>query len=514
MTSGTLPKYGGAIGLGPPTEANCRLLMGAAEVFLLLRNALGFHPAPGSPAIEKRRSPASPAVNHLQGLTRIALALCALAAAQLPARAQAFAETPGQHQARMAAWRDARFGLFMHWGLYSMLGRGEWVQWNEQIPVEEYAKLADRFTPAHFDPGAWVAVAKAAGMKYMVLTTRHHDGFALFDDPGSGFTSVKTGAHRDFVADYVSAARAGGMLVGLYYSPLDWRFPGFFFPDLQLQSAEAMRDQYHRQMRELLSNYGKIDILFFDGGERNWLGFGGHWVSGARWEKRLPGQSYQGRFSWQTDKVYAMLRELQPGVVINGRSDMPEDYHSREGDRALGDFDSEHPWELCTTLAGGVWGWKPDGKIKSLRDCIQLLAKVAGRDGNLLLNVGPRPDGVIDPPQAQRLKEVGDWLAKYGESIYRTRGGPFLPGAYGASTYRDRKIYVHVLDWKGSGALRLPPIPATVLGASVLGGGAAGVTQSDQGIEISVPPAGQNDTDTVVVLELDRPAGQIKPVAR
>jgi alpha-L-fucosidase len=274
-----------------------------------------------------------------------------------------------------------------------------------------------------------------------------------------------------------------------------------------------MRDQYHRQMRELLSNYGKIDILFFDGGERNWLGFGGEWVAGAQWRKRPPGKSYSGRFDWQTGEVYAMLRQLQPGVVINGRADMPEDYHSREGDRALGEFDSEHPWELCTTLAGGVWGWKPDGKIKSLRDCIQLLAKVAGRDGNLLLNVGPRPDGVIDPPQAERLREVGDWLAANGESIYRTRGGPFLPGPYGVSTYRDQKIYVHVLDWNGAGTLRLPPIPAKVLHASLLGGGDAGATETEQGIEISVPPGEKRDIDTVVVLELDRPAGQIKPVA-
>jgi len=453
------------------------------------------------------------AVHSLIKPARIALAILGLAAAFSAGRAQTFTETAAQHQARLAAWRAARFGLFMHWGVYSILGRGEWVQWNEQIPVTEYAKLADRFTPAHFDPNAWVAVAKAAGMKYMVLTTRHHDGFALFDDPGSDFTSVKTAAHRDFVADYVKAARGGGMLVGLYYSPLDWRYPGFFFPDLQLQNAELMRDQYHRQMRELLSNYGKIDILFFDGGENNWLGFGGQWVSGAQWKKRPAGQSYQGRFSWQTDKVYAMLRELQPGVVINGRADMPEDYHSREGDRALGDFDSEHPWELCTTLATGGWGWNPSGKIKPLRDCIQLLAKAAGRDGNFLLNVGPRPDGVIDPPQAQRLKEVGDWLAANGESIYATRGGPFLPGPYGASTCRGAKIYVHVLDWRGAGSLRLPPIPAKVLGASVLGGGAAGLTQTDQGIEISVEPSNQSAMDTVVVLQLDRPAGPIKPVA-
>ena len=414
--------------------------------------------------------------------------------------------------ARLAAWREARFGLFIHWGLYSILGRGEWVQWNEQIPVDEYAKLAAQFHPANFDANAWVAVAKSAGMKYMVLTTRHHDGFALFDDPGNDFTSVQTAARRDFVADYVKAARNGGMLVGLYYSPLDWRFPGFFFPDLQLQNAETMRDQYHRQMRELLSNYGKIDILFFDGGEQNWLGFGGQWGPAAQWQKRPAGQAYQGRFNWQSDQVYAMLRKLQPDVVINGRADMPEDFHSREGDSALGNFDADHPWELCTTLAGGAWGWKTNAAIKPLRDCILLLVKAAGRDGNFILNVGPRPDGLIDPPQAQRLKEIGDWLVKFGNSIYGTRGGPFLPGAYGVSTYRDKRVYVHVLNWPEGGKLALPALPAKIIGASLLGGGAVSFSQSEQRVEISVPAAGQDSLDTIVVLELEQPANGLKPI--
>jgi alpha-L-fucosidase len=414
--------------------------------------------------------------------------------------------------ARLAAWREARFGLFIHWGLYSILGRGEWVQWNEQIPVDEYAKLAAQFHPANFDANAWVAVAKSAGMKYMVLTTRHHDGFALFDDPGNDFTSVQTAARRDFVADYVKAARNGGMLVGLYYSPLDWRFPGFFFPDLQLQNAETMRDQYHRQMRELLSNYGKIDILFFDGGEQNWLGFGGQWGPAAQWQKRPAGQTYQGRFNWQSDQVYAMLRKLQPDVVINGRADMPEDFHSREGDSALGNFDADHPWELCTTLAGGAWGWKTNAAIKPLRDCILLLVKAAGRDGNFILNVGPRPDGLIDPPQAQRLKEIGDWLVKFGNSIYGTRGGPFLPGAYGVSTYRDKRVYVHVLNWPEGGKLALPALPAKIIGASLLGGGAVSFSQSEQRVEISVPAAGQDSLDTIAVLELEQPANGLKPI--
>jgi alpha-L-fucosidase len=411
--------------------------------------------------------------------------------------------------AHMKWWREARFGLFLHFGLYAIPGRGEWVQWNEQIPVEEYAKLADQFNPTNFSADAWTETAKAAGMKYVVLTSRHHDGFSMFDSKAGDFTSVKTAAHRDFVAEYVQAVRKAGLHVGLYYSPLDWRFPGYIMPDLQRHSAEAMRAQYHRQVEELLSNYGKIDVLWFDGGETDWLNFSGDWA-GAEWKKRPKDRHYKGGFSWQHDQVYTMIRRLQPQVIINGRADMPEDFHSREGDGAVGDFDNQHPWELCTTLAG-AWGYQPNKSPKPLKDCIQLLAKVAGRDGNLLLNVGPRPDGQIDPPQVQRLKEIGEWLGKYGESIYATRGGPFLPGDYGASTHHDKTIYVHVLKWTGD-KLVLPAIPAKIISASAMTGGKSSFTQSEQGIEISLPPADRSEIDTLIALQLDSSADVIQPV--
>ncbi len=448
---------------------------------------------------------------------RCLLVSVVLSVASIAVRAEASAtiapvpETTPQRESRLAWWREARFGLFIHWGVYSIPGRGEWVQWNEQIPVSEYAKLANQFNPTRFDPAEWAAIARSAGMKYVVLTTRHHDGFALFDDPGSDFTSVKTAAHRDFVADYVKAIRAAGLHVGFYYSPLDWRFPGYLMPDLQRASAEAMRAQYHRQMEELLSHYGPIDVVWFDGGETDWLGFGGDW-KGARWVKRPAGEHYRGGFSWEHDKVYAMLRRLQPQAIINGRADMPEDFHSREGDGALGGFDAEHPWELCTTLTEGAWGWQPNRTIKSLQACVQLLVKVAGRDGNLLLNVGPRPDGQIDPPQAQRLREIGDWLRERGESIYGTRGGPFLPGRYGVSTRRENIVYVHVLAWPGE-TLSLPAMSAKVIHASVLGGGVATVVQQESRLEISVTAAQRSAIDTIVKLELDRPASELATIA-
>ncbi|TAL05331.1 MAG: glycoside hydrolase family 29, partial [Verrucomicrobia bacterium] len=399
--------------------------------------------------------------------------------------------------------------LFIHFGLYAIPGRGEWVQWNEQIPVNEYAKLADEFNPTNFTPDSWAALAKSAGAKYVVLTSRHHDGFALFDDGTNRFTSVQSAAHRDFVAEYVKAVRSAGLRVGLYYSPLDWRFPGYLMPDLQRPSAEAMREQYHRQMRELLSNYGQIDVLWFDGGETDWLNFGGDW-KGAEWKKRPTEQHYQGSFSWQHEQVYSMLRRLQADIVINGRADMPADFHSREGYGALGHFDNQQPWELCVPMTG-AWGYQPNLKPKPLKDYVQLLAKVAGRDGNLLMNVGPDRNGRVDEAQTTRLREIGEWLGKYGESIYATRGGPFLPGDWGASTHRDRTIYLHILKWPGE-KLTLPKIPARIISVSALTGGEASFVQHENEIEISVPTSARDDMDTIVALQLGSPASAIQPL--
>jgi len=411
---------------------------------------------------------------------------------------------------RIAWWRDAKFGLFLHWGLYSLPGRGEWVQWNEQIPVEEYAKLADQFKPDQFDPDAWAAIAKEAGMKYTVLTARHHDGFALFDDPGGDFNAMKSAAHRDFVAEYVQAVRRAGLHVGLYYSPLDWRFPGFFFPGIYQASAEAMRAQYHRQLHELATNYGKIDILWFDGGGEEWLGFGGVTFDGS-WHARPKDQPYRGRFTWQDAEAVADLRLHQPSILTNDRVDAPADFRSREGDYAMGDFNNRNPWELCTTLTEGAWGYQPGARIKSFDSLVQLLVGAVGRDGNLLLNVGPRPDGQIEPAYAARLREIGAWLGKYGQSIYATRGGPYLPGDYGVSTYRDNVVYLHLLHFDGH-PLALPALPVQVLNCSALTGGNATCTQSSNGLRV-VLNGSPDATDTIVALTLASTAAKIDPIA-
>lgn len=411
--------------------------------------------------------------------------------------------------ARIAWWRDAKFGLFMHWGVYSIPARGEWAQWSERIPVEEYAKLAGQFNPDKFDPDAWAALAKEAGMRYTVLTARHHDGFALFDDPGNNFTSMESAAHRDFVAGYVKAVRKAGLHVGLYYSPLDWRFPGFFFPGIYRHSAEEMRAQYHRQLNELASNYGKLDILWFDGGGGDWLGFGGVTFQGG-WHARPKDQRYSGAFSWQDEEAVGNLRKLQPSIIINDRTDAAADFRSREGDGALGDFENRYPWELCVTITEGPWGYDPSAKIKPLDHLIRLLVSAVGRDGNFILNTGPRPDGQIDPAQAQRLREIGAWLGKYGESIYATRGGPYLPGDFGVSTYRDKTIYLHILASKVT-TVTLPALPAKILSCSALTGGEAACSQNEVGVTVTLEgnPAA---IDTIIAVKLATPAAAIETI--
>jgi len=436
---------------------------------------------------------------------RLCLPVVLLAAAMVASAQWAPNATDDKAEQRVAWWREARFGMFLHWGVYSIPARGEWVQWDEQIPVGEYAKLADQFHPDKFDADAWAALAKAGGMKYMVLTARHHDGFALFDDPQSSFTAVKSAAHRDIVAEYVKAVRKAGLGVGLYYSPLDWRYPGFFFPGIYRENAEELRAQYDRQIAELGSHYGQLDILWFDGGGNEWLGFGGLENGEGGWHRRAKDKPYSGKFDWQDVKTVGHLRELQPGILVNDRTNAPADFRSREGDGALGGFENQQPWELCTTITEGAWGYQPKAKVKPLSQIIQLLAGAAGRDGNLLLNVGPQPDGQIPPEQVARVREIGQWLATYGESIYGTRGGPWLPGTYGASTHKGKTVYLHLFHAQSGGKVTLPALPVRIVKAEVLGGAAVSVEQNAQTDVFTLPAVAAEAFDVVVKIELAEP---------
>lgn len=418
-------------------------------------------------------------------------------------------ETPQQHEERMSWWSDAKFGMFIHWGVYAIPGQGEWMQWYQQISVEDYAKLADEFNPDKYDPEEWASLARDAGMKYMVLTTRHHDGFCLWDSKTSyqDFTIMSTPAKFDAVEKYVKACRKYGMGVGFYYSPLDWRFPGFFFPDLYRSSAEKMKTQTYNQVQELLSNYGKIDIMWWDGGGDDWLAFGCE-TQGTELRKRdtkwPQDKHFAGKALWEGNKLNAMVRELQPHIIVNDRASSPVlewegDFTTPEG--KIGKFNTGRDWETCDVLAGG-WGWQPKQKPKTLEYIITTLVRVVTGDGNYLLNVGPRPDGSIEPDQVERLLEVGQWMKEYGESIYKTRGGPYPNDEWGGFTQKDNLIYIHVLDWSKMPEL-LPSIPRKIKKASCLSGGKVSFTQSQEGLKISISGQSEDQIDTIIKLELD-----------
>lgn len=243
------------------------------------------------------------------------------------------------------AWKDRRFGMFMHWGLYSILGEGEWAMFNKPIDKDEYRLLLERFTAEKFNPRVWVDAAKAAGMKYMVLTARHHDGFSLFNSKYSvdDFTSMRAAIKRDIVAEYTRACREAGLGVGLYYSPMDWRLPGYFLPRLYKRSADQMREQCHQQVRELLTNYGKIDVLWYDGGEDFWLshGMNVHKLGTPRapdYEKNPQVPDF-----WRAAELDAMARKLQPEIVISNRSGMRQFGDFLSPECRVGEFNTAQP---------------------------------------------------------------------------------------------------------------------------------------------------------------------------
>jgi alpha-L-fucosidase len=405
-------------------------------------------------------------------------------------------------QQDMQWWRDSKFGLFIHFGLYSVLGEGEWVMFNKQMDTSEYGKLKDSFTVSKFSGENWVDVAKQAGCKYMVVTARHHDGFSLFNTEFGNYSSINSPVKKDLIREYVDAAHDAGIKTGIYYSPLDWRYPGFFFPDLYYSNALEMKKQTYTQVRELLNNYGKIDILWYDGGEDDWLGFGGlKWDGGKGWYTRGFDKPYKGKFSWEPIKLNTMVRELQPKIVINPRSGWMGDFNTQEV-RLRGR--ENRPWELCTNLSNDAWGWTPSAKdkIMSLDSCIRLLVSIVCQDGNLLLNVGPKDDGEIEPAQVQRLKEIGDFLSKHGESIYNTRGGVW-DSKWGGTTFTDKAIYVHILRAPADGKIILPASWKKVVSAKYMNNNQkVSYKQTASEVELNGISGAVGETDIIVKITL------------
>lgn len=425
-----------------------------------------------------------------------------LLAAVLPS---AFAEPAAGDvdKGALARWQAMRFGMFIHWGPVSL--RGTEIGWSrgKQVPREEYDQLYREFNPVEFDAREWAALAKASGMRYVNITSKHHDGFCIWDSKVTDYDIMATPFQRDILRELADACREAGLAFGTYYSILDWYQPDYNVDDAQggpgyslPQGAEPDMDRYQAymeaQLREIVTNYGPLHSIWFDG----------------EWEK--PWTEARGM------RLFAYCRELDPHMLVNNR--VGGGRHGMEGttkagfaegdydtpEQQVGTFNTDRPWETCMTICR-QWAWKPEDKLKSLEECIHILVQTAGGDGNLLLNVGPMPDGRIEPRQADRLREIGQWLQVNGESIYGTRGGPFRPGKWGVSTHRADKVYVHVLEWDGE-QVRLPGLgERQVIGAVLLSGEDVACAPTPDSITLTLDSTKQDSIDTVVVLTLDKP---------
>ena len=357
---------------------------------------------------------------------------------------------------RMEWYTQARFGMFLHWGLYSIPARGEWMRSFEKLTDEEYGKYFEEFNPVDYDPKKWAKLAKKAGMKYMVLTAKHHDGFCLFDSGYTDFKATNTKCGRDLIKEYVEAVRAEGLKVGLYYSFLDWHhedYPHFSdgahpmyqnpaYPD-EGRVWERYVEYLHNQVRELCTNYGKIDILWFD------YSFG----------------EYSGE-KWGATRLVNMVRQLQPGVIIDNRLEVsgsglgslasgnPLPYHGdfvspeqiipQEGIRDI----NGNPliWEACFTM-NDSWGYNlKDKYFKPAPMLIRKLVECVSKGGNMLLNVGPDARGNFPEESVSRLKEIGKWMEKNGESIYGCGMSDMPRPDFGRITQKGNKLYYHIFD--------------------------------------------------------------------
>lgn len=337
-------------------------------------------------------------------------------------------------------WKDLRFGMFIHWGPVSL--RGTEIGWSRgrEVSVEDYDLLYREFNPVLFNADLWVETAKKAGMKYLVLVTRHHDGFSLWNTDHSAYDIMASPLKRDIVRELSAACKEQGLLFGTYYSICDWHHPDY--PYKYAQSGRVNKkdnpdmDSFIKfikgQLTELVVDY-KSRILWFDG----------------EWEEPWTHQMGMDLYAW--------ARSLDDSLLINNRVDKGRRGMAgvSESDRFAGDFETPEqeigafnlstPWETCITI-GEQWAWKPNDKLKSYQECLKTLLRAAGGDGNLLLNIGPMPDGRFEERQVEILEKIGGWLEIYGEALYGTRGGPVPPETWGVTTRNDNYVFIHILD--------------------------------------------------------------------
>tara|TARA_B100001146_G_scaffold29864_4_gene23344 strand:+ start:545 stop:1879 length:1335 start_codon:yes stop_codon:yes gene_type:complete len=444
-------------------------------------------------------------MKHFLGIILVVTMYC-----QFPnsAIAQTLYEPSADNLAARTWFQDSKFGLFIHWGIYSVLGAGEWVMEERGpasytgrpgIPASQYDRLAAQFNPTQFDAREWVALAKASGMKYITITSKHHDGFAMYDSSLTDWNIVdRTPYGRDVLAELAEACREEGLKLFFYYSQLDWRHEDYFPRGRTGRQAgrpengnwDNYIDFMNGQLRELLTNYGEIGGIWFDG----------------MWDK--------WDAPWRLDETYRLIHQLQPQTLIGSNHHLAplpgEDFQSFEHDlpgaNTTGYNTTEIgtlPFETAETI-NQSWGFNlTDHDYKSTDDLIRYLVNAAGRNANFLLNVGPMPNGKIQGEFEERLHGIGHWLDEYGDSIYGTRNGPIEPGPWGVSTAKQDTVYLHVLNWNDS-ILALPALNLEVKEARLLRNQAEVPFQIiDQALLVTLPTRPADLIDEVVILTVE-----------
>jgi len=433
----------------------------------------------------------------------------------LPVIKEFLKESAEEHDARMRWWREARFGLFIHWGLYAIpagewKGKtqyGEWIRHSAQIPLEEYDKFVDRFNPVRFNARAWVQMAKDAGMRYIVITSKHHDGFCIFDSQETDFDVMATPFQRDILKELSEACSEAGIKLCFYHSIMDWHHPDYL-PRRPweegirpAEGADFGRYVAHmkRQLKELTTNYGPLGVLWFDG----------EWES--TWNEKYGLDLYQ------------YVRGLQPSIIINNRVGA-----GREGMAGItkegqfgGDFgtpEQEVPatglpgvdWETCMTMNNN-WGFnKNDQNWKSAQDLLRTLTDVASKGGNFLLNVGPTAEGVFPDTSIERLKQMGEWMKENGETIYGTTASPFRSLPWGRCTQKKidggSRLYLHVFDWPDDGKLVVPGLlsePKRIYSLADKEMRALRWSRNEDAVVVTLEKQFRNPINTVIVLEVN-----------
>lgn len=406
-----------------------------------------------------------------------------------------------ENLASREAFREDRFGIFIHWGIYSMLATGEWTMTNKDLNYKEYAKLAGGFYPASFDAKEWVSDIKEAGARYICFTTRHHDGFSMFDSKATDYDIMDASPfHRDIVKEIAEECHRQGIAVHFYYSLIDWTREdaprGRTGLGTGRPEGAVDQDSYYRfmkaQLTELLTQYGPVRAIWFDG----------HWD-----------QDQNPDFDWRYDELYSLIHSIQPGCLVgNNHHLVPftgEDIQIFErdlpGENTAGlsgqDVSEALPLETCQTM-NGMWGYKiEDRNYKSAETLIQYLAGAAGRDANLLLNVGPQPDGNLPSVAIERMKEMGKWLKMFGHTVYGTRGGEMQPHEWGVMTSKGNLRYVHIMDLQDN-SLFVPFKAGKVRKAVCLNDGKKiSFSQDADGVLLKLGRV-PDETDCIIELEL------------